>query len=561
MRNPIDADSSLSITPDVSLDSAAPRPEIEPAESGWRLLGRWIVAGNPFYPLSAVLVLFGIFLMSGDERLFGGELAQLWFNFGAVEGYGLLIGLTALFLFRRGVHYDTLMLVVLATLPILVPFILISQAAFLGGGLMAVFCGAAAVAGVLQFVTLRRGIPGLPLRGGMAGFFVMIVAVNVALPIVIKQLHTHADAIRWAVQMDHYGHLAWNLVLPMLALAGFIVHVASRKPFGDYATGWLPLTWMLLLIAGTAAHVASLGYVYSFPWKLASVYPVVWIGSWLVWWRCREWAPGDAGTLRERLIALPAFVALLAWLDPSSPALCWVNLVNLVCFGWLQWRQPSNRLISGLLAASLVACLRTLPFEVAATLQSETTRLDLILLVVSFGVIALGSWRRTPVWGVLVALAVIHPLHFFWLTASRDWPVVGQLALLAWWFHSFRWDLNGPLAVRLRRMAFGFWWTHCFLWLLHSGGEGRLSLTALALVVAATAAWSAWWRGRPTDWGYAGLALLAGISNQIPGAIEHLRRIPSGLLIMLGGMLCFAMGTVVALWRKRWVGDPAPRRD
>lgn len=561
MQNPIDADSISSVTPDVSLESAASRPEIEPAESGWRLLRRWIVAGNPFYPLSAVLVLFGIFLLFGDERLFGAELAQLWFNFGALEGYGLLIVVTTLFLFRRGIHYDTLMLVVLATLPILVPFILISQAAFLGGGLMAVFCGTAAVAGLIQFVTLRRGIPELPLRGGMAGFFVMIVVVNVALPIVIKQLHTHADAIRWALQMDHYGHLAWNLVLPMLAFAGFVVRLAPPKPFGTCSVGWLPLAWMSLLIAGTAAHVASLGYVYSFAWKLTYLYPVVWVGSWLVWWRSREWASSDATQLHERLIALPAFVALLAWLDPSSPALCWVNLMNLVCFGWLQWRQPSNRLISVLLAASLVAWLRTLPLEAAVTLQPGANRLDLILLVVSFATIAVGYWRRTPIWGVLVALAVIHPLQFFWLTATRDWPLVGQLALLAWWFHTFRWDLNAPLAVRLRRMAFGFWWAHSFLWFLHSGGEGKVELTTFALIVAASAASSAWWRARPWEWTYAGLALLAGSLNSLPGLIDQLRRVPSGLLILLGGLLCFALGTVVALWRKRWVGEPAPRRD
>jgi len=560
MQNPIEAVSTSSVAPDVGTDKTQTRLESGPAESGWRLLRRWIVAGNPFYPLSAVLVLFGIFLLSGDERLFGAELAQLWFNFGALAGFGLLIVTTALFLFRRCIHYDTLMLVVLATLPILVPFILISQAAFLGSGLMAVFCGAAAVAGLLQFVTLRRGIPELPLRGGMAGFFVMIVMVNVALPIVIKQLHTHADAIRWAVQMDHYGHLAWNLVLPMLALAGFIVRVAHPKLFGGYAVGWLPLAWLSLLIAGTAAHVASLGYVYSFLWKLAYLYPVIWIGSWLVWWRSREWAPGDAEPLRERLIVLPAFVALLAWLDSSSPALCWLNLINLVCFGWLQWRQPSNRLISGLLAASLVAWLRTLPLEAAATLQPGATRLDLILLFVSLGTFALGSWRRTPVWGVLVALAVIHPLQFFWLTASRDWPVVGQFALLAWWLHSFRWDLSVPFASWLRRIGFGLWWAHSFLWVLHSGGEGKVELTTLALLVAASAALSAWLRARPVEWAYAGLALLAGTLDSLPGLIDHLRRVPSGLLILLGGLLCFALGTAVALWRKRFVESPTPPR-
>jgi hypothetical protein len=35
---------------------------------------RWIVFGNPFYSLSAVLVSLGVFLLSGEERMFGSEL-------------------------------------------------------------------------------------------------------------------------------------------------------------------------------------------------------------------------------------------------------------------------------------------------------------------------------------------------------------------------------------------------------------------------------------------------------------------------------------------------------
>jgi hypothetical protein len=227
----------------------------------------------------------------------------------------------------------------------------------------------------------------------------------------------------------------------------------------------------------------------------------------------------------------------------------------------LQSRQPSNRLVSGLLAASLAGFLRTLPLQAAATLQPGATRLDLILLVVSFGAIAVGCWRKTPVWGVLIALAVIHPLQFFWLTTSRDWPVVGQLALLAWWLHSFRWELTLPLARGLRRVGFGLWWAHSFLWYLHSGGEGKVELTTLALMVAASAALSAWLRARPADWAYAALALLAGSLNSVPGLIDQLRQIPSGLLMLLGGLLSFALGTAMALWRKRFVENPAPPRD
>jgi hypothetical protein len=57
----------------------------------------------------------------------------MFFNFGSLELYGLLVASTAVFLFRRQIYYDTLLLIVIATMPLLVPFILISQAALIGG--------------------------------------------------------------------------------------------------------------------------------------------------------------------------------------------------------------------------------------------------------------------------------------------------------------------------------------------------------------------------------------------------------------------------------------------
>ena len=561
MQDRIESDASAAAGVSAAPAGTTAGPETNQTKTGWRLVGRWIVAGNPFYPLSAVLVLFGIFLLSGEERLFGAELIQLWFNFGAVEGYGLLIVVTSLFLVRRGIYYDTLMLVVLGTLPILVPFILISQAAFLGGGLMAAACCVAAVLGVTQYLVLRCGIGELPLRGRLAFFFAVIIAVNVMLPIVIKQLHTHADAIRWAVKMEQYGHLAWNLVLPVLALAGFVVRMVPGQRFGPCAVGWLPLTWMTLLVAGTAAHAASLGYVYSFPWKLAYLYPLIWVGAWLVWWRRWEWAPAGAAKMCEHSVLLPAFVALAAWLDAQSTALCWLNLLNLAAFVWFQLRQPANRTVSVLLAASLLGWLRTLPVEAVAFVPSGSTRTDLILLVLSFGTVALGSWRRTPAWGVLVALAVIHPLQFFGLTSPHDWLLVGQLALVAWWLHSLRWDLSESFARWLRRIGFGLWWAHSVLWFLRNGGEGWIDLTTIAMVVAASAALTAWLRARPSDWGYAGLALMAGSLGGLPQLIDQARRVPTGLWILLGGGLCFVFGTLLALWRRRCEVRPRTTPD
>jgi hypothetical protein len=86
---------------------------------------------NPFYLVSAALLLYGFYLISVDPKFLQGEISQLGFNFTALQFYQVLLVITALFLVRRNIWYDSTLLVGLENLLVLVPFILISQAALI----------------------------------------------------------------------------------------------------------------------------------------------------------------------------------------------------------------------------------------------------------------------------------------------------------------------------------------------------------------------------------------------------------------------------------------------
>src|SRR5260221_13460831 len=94
-----------------------------------------IIAGNPFYLLSAGLLLYGINQLTTDPKLVGAEFSMLRFNFCALVIYEILLVTTAIALARRGVWYDALLLVGMANLFIIVPFSLISRAVYLNTGL------------------------------------------------------------------------------------------------------------------------------------------------------------------------------------------------------------------------------------------------------------------------------------------------------------------------------------------------------------------------------------------------------------------------------------------
>src|SRR5579872_34161 len=119
----------------------------------------WIkkfLACNPFYLVSAALLLYGFYLVSSDANFPGREVYQLGFNFGSLQFYELLLVATAIFLARRRIWYDSVLLTSLENLLILVPFILISQAALINQQIVWIICLAGGLAALFRFWGLKH---------------------------------------------------------------------------------------------------------------------------------------------------------------------------------------------------------------------------------------------------------------------------------------------------------------------------------------------------------------------------------------------------------------------
>src|SRR5690348_3764289 len=74
------------------------------------------LARNPFYIVSAGMLLYGIYRLSIDPKVFVTEIAQLFFNFGSLQVYEVLLVGTAVVLARRKIWYDSMLLVWLENL-------------------------------------------------------------------------------------------------------------------------------------------------------------------------------------------------------------------------------------------------------------------------------------------------------------------------------------------------------------------------------------------------------------------------------------------------------------
>src|SRR5262245_22974788 len=105
--------------PDMDPQPVASSQTIEqalPARRNHRRVRDWLkhlLACNPFYLVSAGLLLFGLYRVSIDPHFLHGEIPQLVFNFTSLQLYELLLVGTAIVLARRCIWYDSKLLVVL----------------------------------------------------------------------------------------------------------------------------------------------------------------------------------------------------------------------------------------------------------------------------------------------------------------------------------------------------------------------------------------------------------------------------------------------------------------
>src|SRR5258707_1666178 len=121
-----------SINMESESEDVVPAQCVKAAErTGQYQLLRQILACNPLYLGSAALLLYSFYLISADSNFLSKETQQLTFNLCSLQVYETLLVVTAIFLAFRAVWYDSTLLIGLENLLVLVPFILISQAALI----------------------------------------------------------------------------------------------------------------------------------------------------------------------------------------------------------------------------------------------------------------------------------------------------------------------------------------------------------------------------------------------------------------------------------------------
>jgi hypothetical protein len=512
---------------------------------------------NPCFLASAALLLYGMYRISVDASFLATEVSQLTFNFTALQCYELLLVGTAMLLAGRKIWYDASLLVVIENLFVLVPFILVSQAALIEQPVVWKLCAAATVIAVVRQEGLRRRLRELWPASGFFALGAVVLVANAALPVVYRHLHEAKIGTKLAAGPAwEVNQLTWLGLLPLLVA---LVNLLPPAPADTHPLGqrrWFP--WALAggWLAGTAVHLYSLGYVYDFDLSRHLVAPVLWVLGWTGFRKLPDFAKAPA--VRATAMALPLPLALVAAGANGSHVFAGLMVANLLIYGWLVVRAADRRLPLQLALLSAATLVAGAPVDWLFPWAAGFNRSKLITLAFAiYGGLG-GAFSRNPKAGLAGALlATLGGLAALANLPHGGWWA-GQIGFSYFLLHSLRWhDAEHAGASGVRGFIAAVWVLHTLGW-ARAGANG-LSLSGLPILILAVTALHRWLKGRwlaPVVPIAAGVALLIGPSNRCAGGLNET---PTGVLAVAASFTLFALGAALALTKSRWHRLPPER--
>ena len=528
-------------------------PYLRPPPS--RLVSYWLkqlLVCNPFYLASAALLLYGIYRISLDGTFFTTETRQLIFNFSALQFYELLLALTATLLVTRRIWYDASLLVVLENLLWIVPFILVSQAAFIEPRTATLLCSLAVGLAIGRTVWLRMRARDILPSGRALLCGLPILLLNAAWPIIYRHFQETRIGINIASGAAYvFNELNWFWLLPAAAALLLLLPAPEASHPASPRRRWFPLLLFAFWLLGTGVHLYALGYVYDFKLRREQLAPVLWVLAWAMQMRFTDLIAAPATWLRHAVLVLPVLAVLPAAFVPDSRVFFCLSALNLAAFAIWLLRQPDHRWALQLGLLSFAAMVASLPVDFAPVPIQPVTQPHLIELAALAYLIVGATLSRHPKVALLGAGAALfssvvlragHPDSFHW---------AAQAGLVYFLLHSLRWqDAEHQGAPGVRWFVAAAWVIHTFIW-VRCGAPFLPPLLAAGLVFVV-------WTGRAVIFRLwqplalpfaAGLVVLCGPTNFL---IVKTQAAPAGLLYLVGSFALFGLGTAVALTKHRW---------
>ena len=441
---------------------------------------------NPFYLVSAALLLFGCYRVSSDAPIFNMETARLLFNFTAVQVYEVLLVVTAIFLARRAIWYDSTLLVGLENLLVFVPFILISQAALIDSRMALTMCLAGGAVAVMRFGGLKRWFSQLNLPNALLGAGFILLALNIILPLVYRNYGEHIIGAFINSGPAHAMNLrVWMLILPAAVALANVLPRSNEVGILLPQHRWLPAGLFSLWMIVTCLHLYSLGYIYQFDFCLEQTAPALWALTWTVYWQANRNISKLNRQVKHALMFLPVFIPLFAAAPESgNNTFLILTVLNMAAFGGLCLYERNLRPACHLLFASTLMFVAGLPETWLHIIAPGMTSAG---AVASGMVVYLVLWTmllRNPKLAIPVSFVLGCAVASVFESHTNAVHLGFQSGFAFLLLHSLRWnDAEHPGAKTVRALAGMAWVVESIIWMNSPAGKFWMPCISTAVVL------------------------------------------------------------------------------
>lgn len=530
-------------------------------KSGW--LKRFVTV-NPFFVASALMILVGIALVLNDETSFPTtNESSLVFSMISVELYQACLVLAAVFLAKRLVHTDSLLLVVIEFVFLVIPFILLTAACQSGSSLdqeaavkTAIRVTSTTALIVLGLLMMRigflmRSFPGLHLRSQVLVFGGILLIFNLVMPLVFFFPFDQESSFASEGRYELFRNVMLT-VLPFLAgCANWLPRPTKQASKADEAPSWLEPAGIGILIVMSLFHMVWLWFTYASdtPLTVTVFLPVCWVCAWTAWNRCGDFVEKALASWRYALHFVPFIVVIFLAFDATREVALWLSGANAILYGYMaitgRYTITAKRLALLSFVGILLSRVRGLDPTVPVTTALYTTP-NMVLWLLAAALIFI----PTPFCGVIGAAALAALAHHVQGVSSTNILPAYATFFGALFVHSCVWrikdeDLHHSIRILLSGLV-------CLGTLLSAGASWRIFAYQLGIVVVLIVL-SAWLYLARDGVEYfvpivtMGFGLLA-----LPGrgvyflASQH----AFGPLAVLSAFTLFATGVIVALRKK-----------
>lgn len=518
----------------------------EQGELTWGLLLRKFIACNPFYLVSAVALLWGIYRLSIDPLFLTGDLMQLVFSFGSLQVYGLLATFVSIFLARRFVWYDSILLFWLENLLALVPFILLSHAVFLGEKLSWGLTLLATGMLVAKFSCLKLFLRGFVIPRELLGTGLVILFCNAAFPLIFRN-GLENDNEAWVGA----NNFIWKILLPLLVVFANILprqsHASAANP---HARPWLPFVAHLLWISATGVHLWSIAYVDDQNFQGGWIAVSVWAFAWTLCNRIDDFIEQPSAEARGWLFLAPVATTFFGLIADQATFFT-LSLLNALIQGIIFVMRREVRSFAVLAVFSILVGVAGVPAEWVSSTGFKFHRIQGIFLATIVAGFIYASVSRTAKGSLAGAISTVFLISgLLWDTGLDPLNLAFQFGCIFFLLHSMSWRKGDE------RGASFLLGTVCLSWIVLATSY-QLSLTegkSLHLICAGSAVmlgcFLAWRLNRvlPKPQLFVGAAVT--LVPPVVMAVQTVSSAPAGLLAVGGSFLLFALGTAFALARK-----------